>query len=129
MERTVALKKVVKLLGKNVGWRVNPKAPSPEEREAAGAELPAAAAKKNDLLKRRDDRHAAILAADPEYQRLKIEAREAVDKVDELRSITLCHKITVGTTNGLFMTVKAEGDSWEEVIAKLSALPARAGVR
>ena len=44
MERTVALKKLEKLLGKKMGWRINPKAPTAEERTAAKLALPAARA-------------------------------------------------------------------------------------
>lgn len=120
MERTVALKKLERLLGKKLGWRINTKAPSPEERAAAKAALPAAIEERNKLKELRDARHREILAADAEYQRLLVAAKAAVEEVDRLSSTTRHYKITVGVDLGWAFEVKADGDSWEEVIGKLS---------
>jgi len=35
--------------------------------------------------------------------------------------VTSRYKITVGTTSDLFFHIKAQGDSWEDVIAQVSA--------
>lgn len=121
MERTVALKKLEKLIGKKLGWRINPKAPTPEERALAQAALPQAIEERKRLQELRQARHQAILAADAEYQTLDAGAKAAVKRVEQLSSVTRHHKITVGTSEGMFFLVKAEGDSWEEVIGKLSA--------
>lgn len=121
MERSVAIKKLGKLLGKKLGYRIDPKAATPEEREAARAELDPAMKERNALRDRRDARSKAILAADPEYQSIVAAHKVAVDKVEKLSWITRRRKITVGTSEGLFFLVKAEGDSWEEVIAKIEA--------
>lgn len=121
MERTVAIKKLTKLLGKSLGYRVNPKAPTPEEREAAQAAIKPACAVRDELKKQRDERYKAILAGDAEYQRLFTEARAASERVDRLSSVTRCFKITAGTLQHGFFFVKAEGDSWEEVIAKVES--------
>lgn len=121
MERAVALKRLERLLGKKLGWRINPKAPTQEEREAAKAELPLAIEDRNALKEQRHARYQEILAADSEYQRLYGAHKAASERVDKLSSITRHHKITVGTSNGLFFVVKAEGDSWEEIIDKLTA--------
>jgi len=40
MERTIAIKKLGKMLGKSFGYRVDPRAPSREEREEATRRLP-----------------------------------------------------------------------------------------
>lgn len=119
MERTVALKKLGNILGKKLGYRVDPRAPTKDEREAASAELKAAFKKRNELRAQREARYAAILAADTEYQTLKAAQAEAQKVVDKLGAITRHHKITVGVSESMFFLVKAEGDSWEEVIAKL----------
>lgn len=119
MERAVALKKLGNILGKKLGWRVDPRAPRKEEREAAKADLGPACELRNKLKDKRDARYAAILAADPEYQSLKAAYSDAQKVVDRISSLTRHHKITVGTSEGMFFLVKAEGDSWEEVIAKL----------
>ena len=120
MERAVALKKLGKLLGKKLGYRINTKAPSPEERSTAKAALPAAIEERNKLKEYRDIRYKAILASDEEYQRLHAAHRAASEHVDELSGITRHYKITVGTSEGMFFLHKAEGDSWEEIIDKLT---------
>ncbi len=119
MKRSVAIKKLGKLFGKKFGYRVNDKAPTPEERTTAQAAIPAAVEECNRLKEQRDTRYKAILAADAEYQNLHAAHRAASERVDKLWSVTRHHKITVGTSEGMFFVVKAEGDSWEEVIAKI----------
>lgn len=120
MERSVAVKKLGKLLGKKLGYRVNDKAPKRDEREAARAALTPAVEKRNALRAAREARLRAVLDADAEYQRLKAETKAANEHVDILASLTRCFKFTVGTSEGMFFLVKAEGDTWEEVIAKLT---------
>ena len=68
MERAVAVKKLVKLLGKKFGYRIDNKAASREEREAAQEALKPAWAKRDALRDQKDARYRAILAADAEYQ-------------------------------------------------------------
>jgi hypothetical protein len=71
MERSVALKKLRRMFGDGLGYQVNKKVPTPEEREAARADLPAAIAARNDAGKKRDARYQAILKGDAEYQALR----------------------------------------------------------
>ena len=119
MERAVAVKKLVKLLGKKFGYRIDNKAASREEREAAQEALKPAWAKRDALREKKEARFRAILAADAEYQSLYTAHLAARDEVDRLSSITRHHKITVGTCSSMFFSVVAEGDSWEDVIAKV----------
>ena len=119
MERSVAIKKLGKLLGKSLGYRIDDKAPTREERAAAKIELTAAIEVRNGLKEKRDERYRAILAADAEYQSLHASHRAASERVDRISSMTRHYKITVGVSNSMFFHVKAEGDSWEEVIDKL----------
>lgn len=126
MERSVAIKRLGKLLGKKLGYRVDDKAPKQDERDAAHAALMPAIEERNALKAKRDERSKAILAADAEYQRLCAESRAAGERVDKLSSITRRHKFTVGTSEGMFFLVKAEGDSWEQIIDKLEAESRRA---
>ena len=121
MERSVAIKKLGKLLGKKLGYRVDDKAPGPEARVAARVALTPAIEERNKLREQREARYNAVLAADAEYQSLNAAAKEAGKRVDELSSITRWYKITVGTSEGMFFLNRAEGDSWEEVIDKLTA--------
>ena len=120
MERSVAIKKLGKLLGKSVGYRIDDSAPTREERDAAQAAIKPAIEERSKLKEKKDERYRAILAADAEYQRLCAEYRAASERTDQLWSITRHHKITVGISTNIVFRVMAEGDSWEEVIAKLA---------
>lgn len=120
MERSVALKKKLgKLLGKKLGYRVDDKAPKADEREAAKAEFDLACQERNALKEKRDARHRAILEADAEYQSLFAAHRAASDRADKLSSLTRRYKFTVGVCGDMFFHVRAQGDTWEEVIDKL----------
>lgn len=120
MERVIAIKKLRRLLGKSLGYRIDDKAPTREERTAARDALKSAIAERNTFKEKRDERYRAILAADAEYQQLHAEHRAASEHVDRLSSVARHYKITVGTSNSMFFHVKAEGDSWEEVIEKIA---------
>ena len=121
MERAVAVKKLSKMLGKSLGWRINPKAPTREEREEAKQRLPALSAARQEAEKAMNDRRQAVLAADQEYQALTATWKDAKQKADKAYSLTHFFKFTVGTSNGMFFMVEAQGDSWEDVIATLEA--------
>jgi len=125
MERSVAIKRLGKLLGKKISWCVDDKAPTREERAAAKAELPTAVDELKQLKARREERHKAILAADAECQALHAAYEIASERVGKLASITRQYKITVGTSDGPFFFAEAEGDSWEEIIDKVTRTGAR----
>jgi hypothetical protein len=120
MERAVAVKKLAKILGKTLGYRVDPKAPDAEQRAAAQAQLAEAQAVRDQARQKRDERYKVILA-DKEYQDL-VAAYNAAKKITDKLSYQAHHhyKFTVGNSNGLFFHVMAQGDSWEEVIDKLT---------
>lgn len=120
MERAVAVKKLGKLLGKSLGYRVDPSAPTQEERDEAKQELAALTAARKAAEDAKRARFEAILAADDEYQRLFAAAKAARDAEQKVASKLHHFRFTVGTTNSMFFHVKAQGDSWEEVINKLS---------
>lgn len=121
MERSVAIKKLGKILGKSFGYRVDPKAPSQEEREAARIELKGANVEKEEIKSKLEARRKAILDADAELQSLQAAYTQARQRADKLMSRSYQYKFTVGNTvGGLFFSVKAQGDSWEEVIEKLT---------
>lgn len=120
MERTVALKKLSKLLGKRMGYRVDPEAPRQTEREEAQRKLRDLIPRREAVSKQMEDRRRAVLEADAEYQRLKTEHAIISKEYGRLQWRTSHYKFTVGTMGDLFFSVKAQGDSWEEVIAKLT---------
>lgn len=119
MERAVAIKKLGKLLGKSLGYRVDPKGATAEERADAQAAYKVASARTETLLKQKEARIKTLLDADPEFQQLKAAHEAAKKERDSLASQQHSYRFTVGTSNGMFFHVKAQGDSWEEVIAKL----------
>lgn len=121
MERVVAIKKLGKMLGKSLGYRIDPRAPTPEERDQATVEAKTLSAEYKVADEAVEARLSAILNADAEYQRLKAERKRLRDAKDEAWSKSRHYKITVGTTSSMFFHVRAEGDSWEEVIEKVSA--------
>ena len=120
MERAVAIKKLGKILGKSLGYRIDPKAPFQEQRDAARAELPDVNARKKTLNEQMIARSREILDADSEYRLLKANYNNLREYSEKLSSITMHYKITVGTSNGMFFTVRAQGDTWEQVIGKLA---------
>jgi hypothetical protein len=120
MERIAAIKKLRKMLGKEFAYRVDPQASSPEERREAQAKIKAAAAKRDALGEAMTKRRDEIIAADSEYQQLLKQYGDARKEYDALNSIAHCYKFTVGTANRLFFRVAANGDSWEDVIAKIN---------
>jgi hypothetical protein len=120
MERAVAIKRLGKILGKSLGYRVDLRAPDQDDRDEAGAKLPDATAKRKALSEQMEARRMEILQADVEYQQLKAAHADAKKCCDELFGITCRYRFTVGTSNSLFFTVRAQGDSWEEVISKLT---------
>lgn len=117
MERAVALKKLGKLLGKSMGYRVDLKAPDQDDRDEALTKLKEERPKKEALRKQMDARVAELLKADEEYQRLKAEHEVSKKRCDEQSYICNRYRFTVGIMGQLFFSVKAQGDSWEEVIA------------
>jgi len=121
MRREDAIKKLGKLLGKSLGYRVDPKAPDADEREEALIKLRAATATRNDLKTKMEARRSVILEADAEYRSLLDDWKAASEAANRLMSLTNHYRFTVGTSNGMFFVIKAQGDSWEEVIAKLKA--------
>lgn len=119
MERAIAIKKLGRLLGKNLGYRVDPTAPNQDERDTARAELLATSAAYEELKEQREARLQAVLAADTEYQRLKAECSAEGVRRNKLASMSHHYKFTAGATNGMFFVIKAQGDSWEQVIEKI----------
>jgi hypothetical protein len=120
MRREDAIKKLTKLLGKKLGYRVDPKAPDHDERANAREQLEGFRAERDRLRTQKELRLKAILAADEEYQRLKVELDAHSKRCDELIGITLQYRFTAGYFMAAgFFVIKAQGDSWEEVIAKL----------
>ena len=120
MTRSEATKKLHRLLGNKAGYRVDDAAPSPDAREEAMAALPAARAERERLEKAKRERAEYLLVNDTEYQDLKAAHATARKQEQSLSGCLSRFKFTVGTSEGMFFVVKAQGGSWEEVFAKLN---------
>ena len=119
MERAVALKKLRKILGDKLGYRVDPKAPDAEVRAMARTRSVELSAKLRVVDAAREARRAVILAADETYRNLAAEAVLLRDARDKASSTSHHFRVTVGLVSELFFSVKAQGDSWEDVIKQL----------
>lgn len=115
MERAVAVKRLHKMLGKNFGYEIDPKAASAEERAAAQAVQKPLHAARDAVVTELRARMEYLLEHDAHYQKLKGEAAIARKAVEANSAILMRHKITVGTVNGMFFSVAAQGDSWEQI--------------
>lgn len=121
MERSVALTKIRKILGPKFNYRVDPRAPNKDEKETRKTELAIWNEKRQVLERAANARRHELLQADAKYQELQSAYLNAREKADKLRGSLHHDKISVGQENGMFNFIKASGDSWEEVIAKLQS--------
>jgi hypothetical protein len=123
MNQTQALSALKKILGPKLGYRINPKAATAEEREEAQAQRPELRAAREAAQAAMEARRLAILEGDAEYQRLKAEWTKAKKAAEENAGASTSYRITVGTVSDVgglgFFHVKAEGDNWDDVITKL----------
>jgi hypothetical protein len=129
MERAVALKKLSRMLGKNVGYRVSASAPTREEREAAAAQAKPAREARDRASELVEARYKWLLENDAEYQRLKAAKGAAQEVVNKIHDTLRHRKITVGVANGMFNVIQAEGDSWEEIFEILEKKKVEGRVR
>ena len=120
MKQTTALAKLRRLLGNKLAYRVDGKAATADARSAAQQAARQLAGQRQAAQELLDQRRAAVLAADEEYQRLKQLVRSLSTEHARLRSIVLSSPITVGVMDHGFLNVKAVGDTWAEVVDKVT---------
>ena len=128
MERAAAIKKLGKLLGKSFGYRVDPTAPDKDARAEAREILRVTGPQREAIGKAVTARREALLKADAEYQRLLEDYRTATLHCDRLSATLHHYRFTAGNSNGMFFHVKAQGDSWEDVIEQLTEKRPAVGV-
>jgi hypothetical protein len=117
VNRTQALTILKRVIGKHLAYREDSSALVGEELEAAQGILEDANTAYAVAKKACDERRAALLAGDAEYQRLKTASTRAYEAAGKACANAHRRRITVGdTSNGLFFSVKAEGDNWQEVV-------------
>lgn len=120
MTPTEGVKRIKKLLGSKAAWRDNGHASSEETRETAKAAAVAAKAEYESLKGKRDDLMRRLLD-NQEYQALVQQTKDARQAWEEQQGRTHRYKIRVGTVEGGFLMVKADGDNWADVVRKLEA--------
>lgn len=124
MKRSIALAKIKKLLGNSFGYRVDLKAPTEDGRAEAHAQLRIAEKLTHSLQLRLSARRSEILDRDGEYLRLSSDYEAAKYKRADLSLMSTSFRFTVYDSVGPFPMVVAQGDSWEDVIKKLSKMRA-----
>ena len=120
MNQKQAIAKLTKIIGPKIGWRINSKAldeAGRAEQLEAGKAMRATERTLKDAL----DARRAELLKDPVYVDLRNRWNVAKDAADKALSRSHSKPIEVGRTGELFFTVLASGDSWEDVVEKLSA--------
>lgn len=107
-----------KLYGKKAMYRVTPSALAGSEREAAIMSASALRESASSFKQALEERRAAILAADPEYQALKKAEKEEREAYERMRGKAHARRVTVGYAGGggMFFSVTGEGDNWQQAI-------------
>jgi len=122
MERSVAVKRLHKMLGPKFGYQIDPKALMHDEREAEKEQHQEAVTVRDNTraeLQRMRTEHMAKLEATDEYKAIQLKLEEQKKRAQHLAARQMARRFTVGTSNSLFFHVAAEGDSWEEIFDKL----------
>lgn len=118
MTRQEAIRKIMKTLGPKAYWTIKGHITSPERREQATVQQLDAHFRRAMIKRDLSQRSAQLLAADAIYQAHLADWRLAQDEPHS--STEGGYKFEVGTRDGIFVTPRAYGDTWEDVFAKLS---------
>lgn len=120
MNQTQAINKLRKSLGDKLAWRIDKGAPDADEREAFHAEWKAAKEAADQAAKALQARMDELLS-DPLYRELKAKAKQAQTAAETASYKSRQYRITVGLDQGYCFSVRAEGDNWADVVAKVEA--------
>jgi hypothetical protein len=120
MERSTAIRKLTKVLGRRAYWRIGQSVTSPDRRREYTLRTLdnafAVAMLDRDLSIRRE----ALLNADETYQALKkARAASVAEREQTLQRGGGGFKFEVGLSDGFIMSPKAYGDTWEQVFEQL----------
>ena len=118
MNKTQAISRLSKMLGKQFAYRVDPKAPDEEMRQQIREAYKVAKAQADLAVATRKARYEELLKGDVLYQELKARASEAEKMAERAGAGLHRYRVTVGLDHGWAFSVKAEGDNWEEVVEK-----------
>lgn len=118
MDVKTAQAKLRKLLGPNATWRDNGKITSPELRAEQRMKASALKAEYDELHERRNALMRKLLD-NPEYQALVDATKRTRELMERAQYGEDRYRLTVGRNAGIGLMVRAQGDNWADVIAKL----------
>lgn len=119
MNNTQALAKLRKLLGPKAMYEIRNTSPGPDERAALRTAIPARSVER-DAAKAAMEARRDELLRDPEYCRLTAEYVALRDEVAKMAGRQSSYRINVGrNVGGMFFSIRAQGDTWDEVFKKL----------
>jgi len=124
MNQSQALAKLKKVLGPKMRYRVDPKAPDLKERKSIHAAYEAASEAERVARDACTARLDHLKKWDAKYQKLLAAFKAAEHHKDSLPSAH-SFRVTVGLDQTLFFSVKAQGDTWDEVVSQLCKQPER----
>jgi hypothetical protein len=110
-----ALSKLRKILGKNAAIQDNRTPSSPEAREADKIIRDKARDRRNIARENVEQRRAAVLAADAEYQACLLESKAAQTALDRI-GIMPRYRYTAGRNMDYFFRVEAEADTLADLV-------------
>lgn len=127
MNQTQAIAKLKAAIGPGFAYRLNPAAKKAPQREAASEKARALSPKIEAAKTALAKREAELLAADAKYQEIKADLQAMRRDHSEARSTATACPITVGTSNSLFFSIKAQGDNWQELVDEVCSKKAAKG--
>lgn len=122
MNKTQALSKLRTIIGAKLGYRVDDTAPDEEGRERRRAAYREADIAARAAREAAEARRQSLLAGDAEYQTLRAAAIKAAAYKEALPS-SHHYRITVGRSESIFFSIKAQGDTWDDVVSQLCKQP------
>ena len=120
MNQSQAIAKLRKIIGAGFAYRIDPDAPAAEQRDEIRRAWRDAKELERKATAARQARYLELLKTDAEYQRLCAEVKKAEAAASKAGAGMNRHRVMVGRDMGFAFSVFAEGDNWDEVVAKAS---------
>lgn len=117
MTREQAMKEARKRWGARAMIRAHERLSSPEQREAAAAEVRAMKDRRDAIEREINERLAAL----DWYQQLTAERKDVVKNIEQNRWRQAYYKFAVGSDMGFAFHVRGSGDTWEQAFANATS--------
>jgi hypothetical protein len=118
MNRDQAYQRLKWIFGKKAYLEVDERAATGDDRIANGQAKIRLLTISKEADAARDARRLAVLAADPEYQKLKADALAAYNAMVKQSSGDR-YRYTAGSMDGIFFSVKGRGDTFSDLFESL----------